>query len=464
MSYIGLHYPKKPNFVVPQEFTDQARLQIHQRLQLNGGRLKHGSSPLVNELSALLLSLLLNNEEAGVDDGKKKKMFGGAFSKLRNKSSAGDLQKGIFSIFKKNEKAMNDDSQEDIQMDSEMAEVANTEMDVDVNMEVDKNMEVDNSLLNYMVSKPEDNTRTSELRKSVTNSSTVDSVGQDSLLTFMTKDTVATLFNDSINLYTPMITLSEVVPSSFEDMYLPEFLKNALPNGRPNFTERELIDWELNDLRSLLIIAELKPDWNGQIPIIYSPPGFRISYLPLDSSNESIINALVQSDLYKERIRDQKYRYEIAKHTVTTARSRHSARVKQMINDKAVVKNSLEKYEWRNIIENYSLNLAIEAQCRHDLKKCVSVLKRQRKKQLNGELQKGSFPPPPPKLQREKGSKNNSLLKKAITNGYTIYKKNDETFQNMNSELVGSEEIGIIWSQVQENVYSRVGLNWTVDV
>lgn len=51
----------------------------------------------------------------------------------------------------------------------------------------------------------------------------------------------------------------------------------------------------------------------------------------------------------------------------------------------------LSKPEWRNIIENYLLNVAVEAQCRYDFKQKRSEYKRW--KLLNSNLKRPDMPP-----------------------------------------------------------------------
>ncbi|KAF4006113.1 Protein MTH1 domain protein [Saccharomyces cerevisiae] len=66
------------------------------------------------------------------------------------------------------------------------------------------------------------------------------------------------------------VSLDEALPKTFYDMYSPDILladpSNILCNGRPKFTKRELLDWDLNDIRSLLIVEKLRPEWGNQLP------------------------------------------------------------------------------------------------------------------------------------------------------------------------------------------------------
>ena len=100
------------------------------------------------------------------------------------------------------------------------------------------------------------------------------------------------------------VSLDEALPKTFYDMYSPDILladpSNILCNGRPKFTKRELLDWDLNDIRSLLIVEKLRPEWGNQLPEVVAVgnnmPQFRLQLLPLYSSDETIIATLVHSD------------------------------------------------------------------------------------------------------------------------------------------------------------------------
>ena len=104
------------------------------------------------------------------------------------------------------------------------------------------------------------------------------------------------------------ISLDDALPKTFYDMYSPEILladpSNVLCNGRPKFTKRELLDWDLNDIRSLLIVEKTRPEWGNQLPEVITMgdnmPQFRLQLLPLYSSDETIIATLVNSDLYMD--------------------------------------------------------------------------------------------------------------------------------------------------------------------
>ncbi|KAH9199789.1 hypothetical protein LQ764DRAFT_224711 [Zygosaccharomyces rouxii] len=266
------------------------------------------------------------------------------------------------------------------------------------------------------------------------------------------------------------VSLQDVLPKTFYDMYAPEVVMsdpgNLLPNGRPKFTERELLDWELNDIRSLLIVENLRPEWGGTLPRIISPrhdmPQFRLQYLPLCSSDSFIIETLVSSDLYAEVNLDYEFKLTSAKYTVAAARKRHEH---QTGRNELIMQ--LTKPEWRNIIENYLLNIAVEAQCRFDFKHRCSEFKKwkQRRQQESNNLRKPDMPPPrfiPPKSKSSHSRGN--LLEKALMKSF---QKNvdDGSAGSIHHGKVGltKEEKNEIWSQCQARVYQRLGLDWMPD-
>lgn len=260
------------------------------------------------------------------------------------------------------------------------------------------------------------------------------------------------------------ISLQDALPKTFYDMYWPEVVMsdpgNLLQNGRPKFTERELLDWELNDIRSLLIVEKLRPEWGGQLPRIISPredmPHFRLQYLPLCSLDSFIIETLVSSDLYAEFHLDYEFKLTSAKYTVAAARKRHE---QQTGRNESVMQ--LSKPEWRNIIENYLLNIAVEAQCRFDFKHRCSELKKskQHEQQEISNLKRPDMPPPS-LIPHSRGS----LLKKALMKNF---QKNvgDGSAGSIRSGKVSltKEEKSHIWSQCQARVYQRLGLDWMPD-
>ena len=217
------------------------------------------------------------------------------------------------------------------------------------------------------------------------------------------------------------ITLEQALPTRFDDMYTQTtFLTNKiLPNGRPEFTSRELIDWQLNDIRSLLIVDQLRPEWGGKLPQIIgghqNTAPFRFQLLPLCCSDEFIIGTLVGSDIYLEANLDYEFKWRSAKYIVKTARERHemmSGNVKESF-------MKLQRFEWRNIIENYLLNLAVESQCRYDFRNNCEEFKKWKMNQ--------NSIPSPQRISLSKSEKN------------------------------------LIWQQCQSVVYKRLNLDWKPD-
>lgn len=225
----------------------------------------------------------------------------------------------------------------------------------------------------------------------------------------------------------PLVTeirLEHAMPSNFLDMYTKSTLltNRLLPNGRPEFTNRALIDWNLNDVRSLLIIHELRPEWGNNLPKIIAPnphgPKYRFQLLPLYCSDEFIIQSLVGSDLYLEANLDHEFKVKSATYIVKTARERH-----ELMNrgTKESFMN-LQKFEWRNIIENYLLNLAVEAQCRYDFKNNCNEFKKWKMQQL----------------------------------GISVHDTRHKIHLNL-------EEKDMVWQQCQAFVYKRLNLDWKPD-
>ncbi|CAL9732235.1 protein Std1p [Monosporozyma unispora] len=300
-----------------------------------------------------------------------------------------------------------------------------------------------------------------------------------------------TAFNKMMNSphYITQISLEDALPKTFYDMYTPDVLlsdpSKVLYNGRPSFTKRELLDWDLNDIRSLLIVETLKPEWGNQLPEILNPgpnlPKFKLQLLPLNSSDNFIISTLINSDLYMEANLDYEFKLTSAKYTVAAARTRHE----QIIGHHEAVMN-LSKPEWRNIIENYLLNIAVEAQCRFDFKQRCSEYKRWKQQELQLQLQKEedlrrqqnltkpNMPPP-----KTVPNKNSNLLKMTLMKNFSKNTTNNNapkqenkninpTLQDLrNSQAIkislSQDEKANIWSQCQAQVYQRLGLDWKPD-
>ncbi|SCU92974.1 LAMI_0E12772g1_1 [Lachancea mirantina] len=264
-----------------------------------------------------------------------------------------------------------------------------------------------------------------------------------------------------------VLTLAEALPKVFYDMYSPEILmnqENLLCNGRPKFTKRELLDWDLNDIRSLLIVERLRPEWGNQLPIIdfsletqanAASPKFQVQLLPLNSPDEFIIQTLSQSDLYLEANLPEDFKLTSAKYTVAAARKRHE----QLTGLNEPIMH-LTKPEWRNIIENYLLNVAVQAQCRFDFKKKCTDFKKWKQDQLK--VKKPDMPPPStiPPRRRE-----TSLLKRTLLKNTAKMVAQEPSLppQLPSKVSLTREEKAQLWSLCQAQVYQRLGLDWTPD-
>ncbi|CCD26248.1 uncharacterized protein NDAI_0H00740 [Naumovozyma dairenensis CBS 421] len=321
------------------------------------------------------------------------------------------------------------------------------------------------------------------------------------------------------------VTIEEAIPPFFQDMYFPEILISEstsgtlLYNGRPSFTKRELLDWDLNDIRSLLIVEKLRYEWGNQLPEIITRnhdktdtntgssaaaiPKFKFTLLPLDSSDEFIINTLANSDLYLEADLDYEFKLTSAKYTVMAARRRHEQLLMNNANNnspqtqlnsnhqQANMNMELSKPEWRNIIENYLLNIAVEAQCRFDFKeRCSEFKKWKLQHQLEQQAEELTRQQQQQQQQQaynaKKNNSNNGLLKRALWKNFNKKEsavvatnddeQNNECVKNLELEQLSShsaatrvkvsltkEEKSIIWSQCQAQVYQRLGLDWQPD-
>lgn len=273
--------------------------------------------------------------------------------------------------------------------------------------------------------------------------------------------------------YPKYITLKNVLPATFTDMYTPEILSSTTltTEGRPSFTQRDIIDWSKNDIRSLLILEAPLPEWKSSsfLPQIIES-GYRIQILPFDASDSEIIETLVSSDLYKEHKFEKHFLVQTAEYTVKAARERQAQTHLQQQqklhpqNGQQPRKESLKhshmpftKPEWRNVIENYLLNLACEAQCRVNFQQSCSDLKRQKLMMIeainNDETRRSS-----PKSC-------SPLLKKAILTSLSTSPKYNVSASS-NSKIKASLtrfEKQQIWVNVQSNLYKRLGLNWLPD-
>lgn len=282
------------------------------------------------------------------------------------------------------------------------------------------------------------------------------------------------------------LPLRNVLPATFQDMYTPEVLSSTAltSEGRPTFTQRDIVDWKKNDIRSLLILGAPLPEWKSAktVPQIIEP-GYRIQILPYDASDSEIISILVASDLYKEHGFETQFLIQTAEYTVQAARERQ-ARVdskhnKNQHKNQHIHPRPFTKPEWRNIIENYLLNLACEAQCRADFQQMCSYMKRQK---LMSAEQQASFndthPDTHKALDEEINRKLNSrsspkscspLLKKALLTSISTFPKNNSS-SNTASPSTPKVKVSLtrlekqqIWVNVQSELYKRLGLNWQPD-
>ncbi|KAH3669467.1 hypothetical protein OGAPHI_001588 [Ogataea philodendri] len=191
--------------------------------------------------------------------------------------------------------------------------------------------------------------------------------------------TLPTQVSDVPVAHSDQISLAEALPRDFRDYYSPDLQTPRFPNGRPLFTKRNLRDWELNDIRSLLIVDSVRPEWKGKSPLIrlpYVPVTLKIQVLPLDAPDAQYVETLANSDIYEESRFDIEFRQKTANYIVQQARQRHASQFQHQ---------TFMKYEWRNIVENYLLNLAIENQCRYEFKQKVSGLKKAKNQGIRGD-------------------------------------------------------------------------------
>lgn len=276
----------------------------------------------------------------------------------------------------------------------------------------------------------------------------------DSDSLFSKQPTILTTATSTYGLEIPAVSLEEALPSDFKDMYSADTLQDTLPNGRPVFTQRDVLDWQINDIRSLLIVDELKKQWMGQIPQIIPQNGvnFKIQLIPLNATDEDIVRTLVGSDIYKETNFHLNFKIKTATYIVKTVRQKHLTMLKQYyqlqsdIYDQQLINTPLLKYEMRNIIENYLLNLGVENQCRSNFKKNCLILKKQKLQLYN---------------LNEDFDKDKNLLKTALINNSNLY-LNLPNIDKSSIKLSRDEKLKI-WNQVQTEVYQKLNLDWQPD-
>lgn len=291
------------------------------------------------------------------------------------------------------------------------------------------------------------------LDRMLTRASTLeDSVFSTDTNSLYTSTTLSTANTDNNILmgHDNTITLDQALPKDFKDYYSPDLEVEKFSNGRPVFTKRPLKNWELNDLRSLLIYPEIKPEWNGKLPNVLSPYpniNFRIQIIPSYLSDDQISQYLAHSDIYTEAKYEMDFKLKTATYIVDRARLRH----KQIMidsfgidasnfNEKNLLQNiqydSYFKFEWRNIIENYMLNLGIEYECRTEFKTQISKLKKIANEKRN-------------LVSRDKSKIKNDLYKKVLMENKTSI--TDEVKMN-------------VWKDVQSHVYRKLNMEgWEVN-
>lgn len=260
----------------------------------------------------------------------------------------------------------------------------------------------------------------------------------------------------------PVKPLKSVLPATFADLYTPDLLADPAQltvQGRPKFTTRELVDWELNDTRSLLIVDELRPEWvRSGVPRVIEP-GYRVQVLPRTASDEELVRGLVESDIYMEHKFEESFLVQTAEYTVKAARA--------LAVGNGQGAKVLSKPEWRNVIENYLLNLACEAQCRMDFKQACLDLKRHKRQQLT---------PKPVSASGNASSTSPSrstspLLKQALMTRLSTSPEFASLQNQHNHQLqMQAKKVSLsrtekqqLWVTVQTKLYKRLGLDWQPD-
>lgn len=249
-------------------------------------------------------------------------------------------------------------------------------------------------------------------------------------------------------------TVQQVLPADFSEWYPPETLvPNQLTEmGRPRFTQRDLVDWEVNDLRSLLIIENIPRSWNGQIPSL-EDPRFEILVLSRQLDDDSIAQALACSNLYMEHDLDIKFRIQTARYTLQATRQRRADPQKL---------TTLSVAEWRNVIENYLLNIACEAQSRLDYKRACAVMKKKKRQAGNDYVDYEQ-------AQYSNNQSTSPLLRQAIMTSLSTspnvpaYLRDRLLNSHKKKQSLSLEEKQTLWVQVQTNLYQRLGLDWHPD-
>ncbi|GMF04867.1 unnamed protein product [Ambrosiozyma monospora] len=332
------------------------------------------------------------------------------------------------------------------------------------------------------------------LNRSVISSTFENSIFSNQLSAIYTNTTVPSSMpstfmnnvNNSLNgstesgMNTVRITLNDALPKDFTNYYSPDLNVPRFSNNRPKFTRRNLKNWEINDVRSLLIYPAIKPEWSNNInnsnnnintdtdidmlntngknpapvptpapaqatvPEVISPYPhlqFRIQILPLESSDLQYVEFLAQSDIYKESKFDYAFKYNTAMYIVQQARIRHKQMLQlnygaqeEQFNSEALCGVSkfdwFDLCEWRNIIENYLLNLGIENQCRIEFKNRIEKLECCTHEKLGGGFGEGG-----------KKRRSEDLYRKVLIKDKVVI--NDEVKTK-------------VWQDVQKFVYQNI--------
>ncbi|PRT55232.1 Protein STD1 [Wickerhamiella sorbophila] len=200
------------------------------------------------------------------------------------------------------------------------------------------------------------------------------------------------------------LAFDEAVPTDFRPYYDKAHFETGsylTERGRPEFTDRNLVDWELNDNRSLLIFHQLPEGWPCLPRIIQKE--YQAYLLPTNAGKAQAATILADSNLYIESNIDRDVKLQIARSSVDAAYAEANT-------------TTLSLTQWRHMIENYLLNLACEVQVRLDYKRALRQLKRN-------------------KFYLSPGS----------------------------SIRISQEERAGVFQKVQATLYRRLGLNWDVD-
>ncbi|KAK9480615.1 hypothetical protein V1514DRAFT_324942 [Lipomyces japonicus] len=278
----------------------------------------------------------------------------------------------------------------------------------------------------------------------------------------------------------------DVIPLSFHEYYSDEVFEKFPPEEslfkpsdgvlssfglvdlylrRPSFTHRDVVNWELNDLRSLCILHDPIPERPDIFSFNLKEDRFEARIIPLTFTPEQIAAGLALSDLYKESEFTAFHRAELAYQTI------------QLCDPREIAPNyrPLTKQEWRRIIDYYLLALGCETQARLDfhaalasrvykkldksnllkrvlLNRAVSSNANKTRNDVNRLVPNNSTPSP---------SKTNLGAILARTTGSIFGSLNKPDKQSVNpAQVVPRSEQKILWREVQLSVYKRLGLAW----